>query len=112
MLAAPASKCNLDMLEHLRCAQSALPEREQADKLIALLQGFPRAKLVLVQMAGPGRSDPPRQRRAIACVNTVGRQALDAGLKPTVHPNLLPAVHEEAAQHLSGACGDPATKRD
>jgi inosose dehydratase len=76
--------------EWRRNAETA-EERAEADKLIGLLRGFPSAKLVLVQLPGPDRSDLQlRQRRAIECMNAVGRRALDAGVKPTVHPNSPP----------------------
>jgi len=66
-------------------------EREEADSVIALLTRFPGAKLVLVQLPGQDRSElQVRQRRAISCMNAVARRAIDAGIRPTVHPNSPP----------------------
>ena len=67
-------------------------ERTEADDIIALLSAFPDAKLVLVQLPGDDRRNlRVRQRAAIACMNAVGRRALEAGLRPSVHPNSPPA---------------------
>ena len=66
-------------------------ERAEADDIIELLRAFPEARLVLVQLPGTDRTNlRVRQQAAIACMNAVGRRALEAGLRPTVHPNSPP----------------------
>jgi inosose dehydratase len=66
-------------------------ERAEADQIITLVGSFPPAKLVLVQLPGNDRAElQVRQKSAIACMNAVGHRALDAGLRPTVHPNSPP----------------------
>jgi inosose dehydratase len=63
-------------------------EREEADRVVAFLQRFPGAVLVLVQLPGRDRANlRERQDNAIACIDAVARRAGAAGVHPTVHPN-------------------------
>lgn len=74
-----------------RGASETAAERQEADGVIAFLRRFPGAALVLVQLPFADRADlAQRRRNAIACKNAVARRAIDAGLRPTVHPNSPP----------------------
>jgi inosose dehydratase len=74
-------------------------ERAEADRVIALLQQFPGARLVLVQLPFSDRADlARRQHNAIACKNAVARRAIEAGLRPTVHPNSPPGSSFRTAE--------------
>lgn len=71
-----------------RHARETDEEVAEADEIIELVGSFSGAKLVLVQLPGRDRSElRVRQEYAINCMNAVGRRALDAGVRPTVHPN-------------------------
>jgi len=81
----------LALAEEWRRPRESEAERSETDEIIALLSRFPDARLVLVQLPWEDRSDlAERQRAAIACMNAVARRALDAGVRPTVHPNSPP----------------------
>ena len=63
-------------------------ERRQADLAFEYLKRFPGTLLALCQMPGQDRSDlAQRQRNCIACCNTIGRRAADAGIPTAFHPN-------------------------
>jgi inosose dehydratase len=74
-----------------RGPEETAQERQQADHVFEYLKRFPGTLLALCQMPGQDRSDlAERQRNCIACCNTIGRRATDAGIGTAFHPNSPP----------------------
>lgn len=73
-----------------RTATETDAERAAADVAVSTAAAL-GAKLVLVPLPGPDRSDLfERQRATIACMDAVARRAADAGVSSTFHPNSPP----------------------
>ncbi|USQ75337.1 sugar phosphate isomerase/epimerase family protein [Ornithinimicrobium cryptoxanthini] len=72
-----------------RDAQEKEAERVEADRVIEVVQHFPRSKLVLVQVPF---DEPPADRETaqshlLGCLAGITERAVAGGVSPTFHPN-------------------------